>query len=793
MNSSALTIDKQSRLCSVLAIVTIVLANWLAYSNCFNGYFLADDFVHVDYLYHAISKQFQPLLANFWGNWMQAQGTTFYRPLISVTLAIDYLAGGANPFVFHLTNWLYQTAASCLTFLLVRRIGAAFRPGQVQLNQNLALAAGLIFSLYPLHSEVVNWIIARVDSVALTFCLASFWLYLKSDKWSSWQAKLSLVAFIFGLMSKEMAVTLPPTLLLFHLLTQEPLKPLERLKLAIKQTLPFWIILFCYFVFRLIVLGTISGGYEGSVGQSLSQSLGRRWLDGSLWRILYPFNIEVFGARHSFNGQLKIIYMAMLVNFSVLLFTLKARSAALRGLAFGLGWLALSLLPTYQVWNLTDSLQGGRLIYYGTAPIALIFAWLIFPGEGAALARPINGLRMILAAWFCTILLLITQGNNQPWTYAMQEVSRFRQAVAERVLQMPPDQSLCLLNVPQTYRGAHMLYNAATMSVLLSPPLTKEAIYKRVKSFEPATFGDSDLINISRVRLLSADANNMFVRWDRQNMQLSPVALHSGETPGNLQATKLLAVPPTMGLVDSTRVLLSPILKITAIDWDYIDIKCSGIKSAGINSDELKSVDKKNNSTAQLVLEASTHFGNKAALSLPLTKIKDGLLRFHVSEHKKWLALGDVSQITLSLQALDPGESLTISGMAFGSLSGHRPILKCDGITLVEDVDGICNPKGQAERAAFSYDASSVAGAATVYYEVSKPNSWFEHYTGSLRDNRPSKEAQFSGTLTKLKGSAIPITFTGLKGHGFFQLRLAALDEEGKLIGYFSDPLNFHI
>lgn len=779
MNSSAITHDKQSRLFGLFAVIIIVLANWLAYSNCFNGYFLADDFVHVDYLYHAISKQFQPLLANFWGNWMQAQGTTFYRPLISVTLALDYLVGGPHPFIFHFTNWLYQTTASCLTFLLVRRIGAAFRPGQMQLNQNLSLAAALVFSFYPLHSEVVNWIIARVDSVALTFCLASFWLYLKNDKPSPWAARASLLAFICGLMSKEMAVTLPPTLLLFRLLTnfapeQEQLKPWQRIKLALKQTLPYWIILACYFVFRLLVLGTISGGYEGSVGHSLSSSMGRRWLDGSLWRILYPFNIEVFGAKHNFNGQLRIIYLAMVANFAVLLITSKERSAAVRGLLFGLGWLVLALLPTYQVWNLTDSLQGGRLIYYGTAPIALIFAWLLFPGDGV-FARAVTTLRYILATWFCTLLLLITHGNNQPWTSAMQEVSRFRQAVADKILQLPPGQSLCLINVPQTYRGAHMLYNAATMSVLLSPPLTEKAVYQRVKSFEPATFGDSDLVNISRVRTLCADKSNQFMRWDRQKMQLLAVPLTCKQTS---LAAPQRAVPQAAEGLDSTRAILSPELKMDVLDCDYIDIKYGGGKNAG---------------KAVLILEAFNIEGDRAALSLPLNKSIDGRLRFQVSEHKQWLALNRVNQIVLSLQSPVAAEPLTISALEFGALTTKRPILKCDGITLVEDIDGICRPRGQVERSAFSYDASNVAGAATVYYEVSKPNSWFEHYSGTLRDNQQSDEAQFTGTLAKLKGSAIPITFSGLKGHGFYQLRLAALDEKGKLVGYFSDPLNFHI
>jgi len=782
--AAALKGAKQWQLFSALALVTIVCANWFAYSTCFKGYFLADDFVHVDYLYHAASQHFEPLLANFWGNWMQAQGTTFYRPLISVTLASDYLIGGPHPFVFHLTNWLYQTAASCLIFLLVRRIGGVFRPGTTQLNNYLALAAGLIFSLYPLHSEVVNWIIARVDSVALTFCLASFWLYLKSDKPFSLTGKLSLAAFIAGLMSKEMAVTLPPTLLLLQLLSnpdQNPDRPItviERIKLAIAQTSPYWLILVSYFVFRLFVLGTISGGYEGSVGQSLSNSLLRRWTDGSLWRILYPFNIEVFGARHNFIGQLKIIYLAMLLNFAVAAITIKERSAALRGLLFGLGWLFLALIPTYQVWNLTDSLQGGRLIYYGTAPIALIFAWLLFPATAIHLEKTANSLRLLLSVWFCTILLAITQGNNEPWTYAMNEVSRFRQAVVEKVLSLKSGEKLCLLNVPHTYRGAHMLYNAATMSVLLSPPLTKEAVYERVISFEPATFGDADLINISRLKNLLGE-NHKFARWDRQSMRIAPVNFAlSTEPTGSSEL-------PETGLkkcaLENNKAVLSPEVSLNVLDCDYFDIKCGALPE----------------SKAVLVLEGFNDSGEKAALSLPLAKamVSEGesILRFQVSEHKQWLVLNRVNQIALSLQTLESLAPLTIQSVKFGSLAEARPILKCDGITLVENVDGICRPKGQAQRAAFSYDASNVAGAATVYYEVSKTNSWFEHYSGSLRDNRESKEAQFTGTLTKLKGTNIPITFSGLKGHGFFQMRIAAKNKEGKLIGYFSDPLNFHI
>lgn len=784
--SSAAPIESSSRLFTALAIGAIVLVNLFTFRHSFGGYFLADDFVHVDYLYHAIDQNFMPLLANFWGNWMQAQGTTFYRPLISLSLALDYLISGPNPLTFHISNWLYQTIASALMFLLAGQIGEKFRPGEKTLNRSLALACGIIFSVYPLHCEVVNWVIARVDSIALVFCLVSFWLHLKSaQEKESVTYKLSLLAFLFGLMSKEMAVTLPPTLLLFHLLsaggtTSKGVK--ERLLSAVKETKHFWIILIVYLLFRLAVLGTISGGYEGSVGQGLSNSLAKRWLDGSLLRILFPFNIDVFGSKHSLSVQLKAVYLAMLINFTAALILAKSRSTTVRGLLFAIGWLILSLLPTYQVWNLTAALQGSRFIYYGTAPIALIFAWLLFPVE-ARNWPVLSSLRLAAAGWFSVVLLIITSGNNQPWNHAMREVSRFRGAVEEQALALKPEQKLCLLNVPHTYRGAHMLYNAATMSVLLRKPLTKEAIYDRIISFEPATFGDPDLINISRWRSKTMPDSKMF-RWDRNSMTLEPIVF-APEGNSSIKLTNLSKVD-----LDNETKYISRELTLNARTPDYIDIS--------LDLDQVKQYpDAVITLTALSPSNQTCQFSQALNLAEPRTEQKDmrSRLRFDVSEHKQWLALGQINQITLSVQGLSQGlgleEKLHIREIISGNLQGQRPTIECDRKTLVEDGDGICRPHGKIP--SFNFDATMVPGAVSVYVEVSKPNSWFEHYSGSFRSKSKSPEAQFSHTLGKLKGNGVPITFTGVKGPGFFQMRLAAQDQEGNVIGYFSDPLNFQL
>ncbi|CAN5142836.1 hypothetical protein BH11CYA1_BH11CYA1_30060 [soil metagenome] len=771
--ASAETTESSSKLFTALALGAIVLVNLFTFRHSFGGYFLADDFVHVDYLYHAIDQNFMPLLANFWGNWMQAQGTTFYRPLISLSLALDYIIGGPNPLPFHISNWFYQTLASCLMFLLAGQIGERFRPGQKTLNRSLALVCGIIFSVYPLHCEVVNWVIARVDSVALVFCLLSFWLYLKSAEKNSIAYKVSLLAFVFGLMSKEMAVTLPPTLMLLSLLsnTSEKNSIKERLLKSFGETKHFWLILIGYLVFRILVLGTISGGYEGSVGQGLSNSLAKRWLDGSLLRILFPFNIDVFGAKHSLSVQLKAVYIAMLVNFAAAMFKPEARSAACRGLLFALGWLVLALLPTYQVWNLTASLQGSRFIYYGTAPIALIFAWLLFPVE-ARNWPVLSSLRLAAGTWFSIVLLIITSGNNQPWNHAMREVSRFRAAVVERALALKPEQKLCLLNVPHTYRGAHMLYNAATMSVLLSKPLTPEAIYTNVVSFEPATFGEPDLINISRLREKVSPGNelgNELYRWDRNTMTLDQVVFIGEQKTINL---------PSLELSDQTK-FVSNEISLSASSPDFIDVVVDPAQA-------------KHWPDAVMNLSALSPSNLQCQFNLPLSAADSkGILRFEVSEHKQWLALGKISQLTLTVQGLEAGQKLHIEQILSGNLVNLRPTVESDEKTLVEHGDGISRPQGK--KPSFNYDATMVPGAVSVYVEVSKPNSWFEHYTGSFRAREKSPEAQFSHTLGKLKGNGVPITFTGVKGPGFFQMRLAALDQDGKIIGYFSDPLNFQL
>jgi len=799
----------------VVALTLLLALNWICYVRVINGYFLADDFLHVAYLKRVFEGDWLSLLSNFWTNWMQAQGTTFYRPLISITLALDYFLFGANAAGFHLSNLFFQTASTLLLYLCAKNIFKMFfaqSHSAVQCRLG-ALTTAALFAVSPLHCEVVAWIISRVDSVACMFYLASLALFLQavnkdggapaSSKYVRLSKIGSLIMFAAALGSKEMAIVLPPTIFVLLFLAppgktedmgskaesgeagQANINLRTRFFTAFKQTLPFWILLAAYMLLRTLALGTISGGYQGSIGEGLSSSLTKRWLlDGSLMRVLYPFNLDVFGHAHSLLKTLRLLYMFAAANFALAFFTARHKLPAVKALAFGLCWLILTLLPTYQVWNLTETLQGSRFIYFGTMPLSFLLAVLIMPpltARSAALARLLLPLRLILLAAFVIVMATVTSKNNQPWQRAMKELKSFQTAVCH-LADRQTGKNILLLNIPQSYRGAHMLYNGATMSVMLGPPLAARSIVDQIYTFEPATYGDADLIDTSRLRRLLVSPNNLLYYWDRDKFSLEPLYLK--DTSKTIPESKIVPSPTGFTgplVLKPGEVILSPPMSTSALQIDAI-----AVEIAPENRAQLLAAAEANKNTA---LQLSYHGGK---ISLPLVetlqKSAGGKILFQLSEHKNWLKQGVVRGLALELVG---GEPVTIQKIEALSLNDSLPLLQADGHDLVEGVDGICRVRGS--RPSFSYDVTNVPGATSAICEVSKPDSWFEHYSGTLRDTAASGNALHVVPFNKTKGKNILLSFAGLKDHGFYQIKIAAVDKDGKVLGYFSDPLNFQI
>jgi predicted negative regulator of RcsB-dependent stress response len=85
-------------------------------------------------------------------------------------------------------------------------------------QQNLfALVAALLFTIHPLQTQAVTYIVQRATSMATLFYLTALWMYLKTRLGDPRHYRLALCCTIAAMLTKEISFTLPFTILLSEL------------------------------------------------------------------------------------------------------------------------------------------------------------------------------------------------------------------------------------------------------------------------------------------------------------------------------------------------------------------------------------------------------------------------------------------------------------------------------------------------------------------------------------------------------------------------------------------------
>jgi protein O-mannosyl-transferase len=179
----------------------------LAYHNCFNAPFVFDDLPHiVD----------NARIRSLWPVWPLLSETS--RPLVQLSLALNYAISGLHPWSYHVFNVLVHLAAACVLTALVRRTLAAYAPERVRNSANsLALTIGLLWLLHPLQTNSVTYIIQRGESLMALFCLLALYCFVRSVESrhsARWQA-VSVFCCVLGLASKPIMVVAPVLVLLY--------------------------------------------------------------------------------------------------------------------------------------------------------------------------------------------------------------------------------------------------------------------------------------------------------------------------------------------------------------------------------------------------------------------------------------------------------------------------------------------------------------------------------------------------------------------------------------------------
>lgn len=141
----------------------------------------------------------------------------YYRPLVTVTFALNAMVSGGSPMGYHATNVGLHVLASMLVYALCRKtIG----------NVTPALLGALLFALSPTNTEAVAWIPGRCDLWLGCFTLGALLsLQAGERELSRLRFVVHVSCFMGALFTKETAVCLPLVFFFAVRAMRHPLSP----------------------------------------------------------------------------------------------------------------------------------------------------------------------------------------------------------------------------------------------------------------------------------------------------------------------------------------------------------------------------------------------------------------------------------------------------------------------------------------------------------------------------------------------------------------------------------------
>ncbi|HTZ21724.1 MAG TPA: tetratricopeptide repeat protein [Opitutaceae bacterium] len=150
---------------------------------------------------------------------LPSTGPTASRPLLNLSLALNYAVGGLSVRGYHIVNLLIHLGAGLALLGVVRRtlLWPGLRPRDGEAALPLAGFAALLWMLHPLQTEAVTYISQRAESLMGLFYLLTLYGFVRSvtaESRNCWLI-LSVSACLCGMATKQTMVTAPVLVLLY--------------------------------------------------------------------------------------------------------------------------------------------------------------------------------------------------------------------------------------------------------------------------------------------------------------------------------------------------------------------------------------------------------------------------------------------------------------------------------------------------------------------------------------------------------------------------------------------------
>jgi Tfp pilus assembly protein PilF len=226
-------------------LVAILCLVGVVYSTHFHNTFQFDDsHTIVDNLYIRDLKNI-PLFFTDASVMSTNAANAQYRPITTTLVALEYwLAGGLNPFAFHLVIFsLYLTQLVAMYFFFLKIFARSQQTGLSA--KTLSLTGVALYGLHPVSAETVNYIIQQADLTSTLFIILSLVLYTYSSK----PRVAYLAPVVLATLSKPpgfMAAPLFSVLFFIEAFALEPQWTFSHLwkcfLAALQRSLPVWLV-----------------------------------------------------------------------------------------------------------------------------------------------------------------------------------------------------------------------------------------------------------------------------------------------------------------------------------------------------------------------------------------------------------------------------------------------------------------------------------------------------------------------------------------------------------------------
>ncbi len=290
-----------------------------------------------------------------------------YRPLTTLSFALNYAAGALNPFGYHLVNVLLHLLAAWLLLAyiedLLKRAGTeSARAGPA------AFLAAALFLVHPAQTESVVWVSGRGNLLCAVFMLGA----LLSRRRGAGGRAASWALAAAALLSKEFGVVLPAAVFLEEALFGAP-GGRRALTRAAAEAAPYCALTAAYTGLRFFLLGhAAQTGWWGGSFVLTQLTMARAWTTYA--RLLvwpHPLSLEYLFPVERHVLSLNVLGAAALLSMGAATAWRQRRRRP--GLAFGLGLAFASLIPVANLIPI-KAIMAERFLYLPIAGLALALA-----------------------------------------------------------------------------------------------------------------------------------------------------------------------------------------------------------------------------------------------------------------------------------------------------------------------------------------------------------------------------------------------------------------------------------